>query len=103
MRVNGIGFNTLRTSYHYSSVEISDEKHGIEIVPDSFFGGDWRISKEASRTFGSHWFGRGRGLFLGVKSAVLSVELNYVANAAHPGFKKLKFAKPQTLPLDSRL
>jgi RES domain-containing protein len=56
-----------------------------------------------TRDLGSAWARDGRSVALRVPSAVVPGEFNYLLNAAHPGFAKLKVGRPEAFRFDARL
>ena len=52
---------------------------------------------------GSRWAQRGRTAVLAVPSAVTRLEWNYLVNPAHPAFRHLRIAMPESFRLDPRL
>jgi RES domain-containing protein len=102
MRANGVTFPSIRERYHFSAVDIDPVRYGEE-PPASFYAERWAASKETSQRFGSGWYQERNSLLLGVRSAVLTTERNYLVNALHPAFERMKFSEPLEIPLDPRL
>jgi RES domain-containing protein len=102
-RANGADFGVLRTSYHYVFTEADWTSGDLETVPDTHFEGRWAHSPDRTRQLGSRWFTQRRALYLGVRSAVLAAERNFIINTVHPGFHRLHFSDPADIPLDPRI
>jgi RES domain-containing protein len=103
LRVNAISFEQIRRHHHYCAVDIDLMRKKPMTAPDSFYAGNWALHKPASQKFGGDWYNRNASLCLEVRSAVLSTEVNYIVNTAHPDFHSLVFQKSRPVPLDSRL
>jgi len=58
-------------------------------VTSQYVGDEWVISKSS--------------LILGIPSAVVPIETNYMINPGHPGIDKITIGKPIPLPFDERL
>jgi RES domain-containing protein len=65
----------------------------------------WRKypAPEALAELGSRWAQENRTPILGVPSAVVPQETNYLLNPAHPDFKKIAVGKPEPFSLDLRM
>lgn len=57
----------------------------------------------ALRTIGDRWVAQGRSLALAVPSAIVPLEMNYLINPAHPGFRSVRIDPAQPLEPDPRL
>ena len=57
-------------------------------VTSQYVGDEWVISKSS--------------LILGIPSAVVPIETNYMINPGHPGIDKITIGKPIPLPFDER-
>jgi len=102
LRANEVDFNTLRNAFHFSQCQ-TDLSKSLEIVPNSFYGKNWKVDKLSSQQIGVEWLTSKRTLFLGVRSAVLESETNYLINPLHSLFPKLIFNQPKPILLDERI
>lgn len=102
LKVNEISFRDLRRDYHFLRAEVDLSGKSCERTPSHLYKSGWAHARRPTQEFGSVWFSETRSLFLEVRSAVLP-ESNYVVNAAHPDFARMRFSKAEPLPLDSRL
>jgi RES domain-containing protein len=57
----------------------------------------------ACRAIGDEWVERGNQVVLGVPSAVVPEELNYLINPAHPDTGRIKVVRSRPFSLDQRL
>ncbi len=55
------------------------------------------------RDRGDTWLAKGETLVLGVPSAVIPMEKNYLLNPAHPNMKDIQIGEPQRFQFDMRL
>ena len=102
LKANAISFESIRKSRHYCAVDADPVKSG-HAVAESFYSRDWTLNKRASQQYGADWYNRKSSLCLTVRSAVLSVEWNYLVNTTHPDFPALSFPAPFSIPLDPGL
>jgi RES domain-containing protein len=66
---------------------------------------DWRAypAPDALAQIGTAWTNAGSSAVLGVPSAVIPDERNYLLNPAHRDFPRIKIGVPQPFAFDSRL
>ena len=66
---------------------------------------DWRRTPApaALRTIGRDWIEAGESVLLGVPSAIVPLEYNFVINPRHPDFSRLKVGAPDPFEIDRRL
>jgi len=103
LKANSVSFEAIRKGFHYIKLETDIDSFSIEEVSESFYSGDWAWNKQLTQDFGSEWYKKSRTLILKVRSAVLPTDANFILNAAHTDFSKLKFPKPLEIPLDPRV
>lgn len=74
------------------------------IAPDQL-PADWRdlSARESLQAIGSDWVKRQSSAVLGVPSAVIPGESNYLLNPLHPSFARIEIGKPQDFVTDLRL
>jgi RES domain-containing protein len=72
----------------------------LNALPD-----DWAASipSLSSKAIGDEWVRSSSSLVLEVPSAVVPLEMNYLANPRHPDFDQITIDAPLPLPLDKRL
>lgn len=66
---------------------------------------DWKLEPApgGTRKLGDLWVAKADSVVLGVPSTVISQELNFLLNPAHPDFPKLRTQPPQRFDFDPRL
>jgi RES domain-containing protein len=66
---------------------------------------NWRAQPPPSTTriLGSEWLRSGESCVLGVPSAIVPVENNFVLNPAHPDFSAIEIGEAQTFSFDPRM
>ena len=66
---------------------------------------DWRQQPPPASTqqFGDAWLRQARSAVLAVPSVIVTEEVNYLLNPAHPDFQKIIVAKSSDFLFDSRL
>ncbi len=66
---------------------------------------DWRAypAPEVLADLGTQWVGAGTGAVLGVPSALIPVEWNYLVSPAHPDFAKIRVSSSRPFTFDPRL
>jgi RES domain-containing protein len=77
----------------------------IERLEISQLPADWRDipAPGALAELGDRWFQSRQTVILGVPSAVVLNEYNYLINPSHPDFTHIKLGTPESFNLDSRL
>lgn len=91
--------------FKYVIFRIEFEDRMIEAIPARRLPKGWRIQPPPSFTkrIGDNWVRASRSAVLAVPSVIISDELNYVLNPAHPDFQKIKVGKPNQFSFDARL
>ena|SRR2546428_374842 len=66
---------------------------------------DWWVEPPppSSKQVGDAWVREARSAVLALPSVIVSGELNYLLNPAHPDFKKISIGKREPFAFDSRL
>lgn len=66
---------------------------------------DWReiVARGELQAIGAKWASEGATAVLGVPSAIVPAEWNYLLNPLHPNFNRIKVGKPATVKTDLRL
>jgi len=101
IRRQGVGFNS---DFKTMIIEIPDDLK-IQVIKNENLAAGWREFTDYSKCqpLGNAWFDKGEKPVLKVPSAVLPEEFNYVINAAHPDFKKIKLVETTELIPDERI
>ena len=65
----------------------------------------WRTARgfAATQQLGDEWLATGRALALAVPSVIVPEETNFLLNAAHPAFARLRFGQAAPFVVDPRL
>lgn len=101
IRRKGIGFND---QFAIMAIEVHDSLKITEIDPVKLPDG-WRDYNDYSicQSLGSEWYEKSVTPVLKVPSAVLITNFNYVLNATHPDFAKIKIVHVSPLIPDERI
>ena len=101
IRRQGVGFNS---DFKTMIIEIPEDLKIQTIKAESLPAG-WRKFTDYSKcqSLGNDWFDKGEKPVLKVPSAVLSEEFNFVINATHSDFKKIKLVETADLVPDERI
>jgi RES domain-containing protein len=77
----------------------------VEIVTPKALPPDWRVEPPplSSKAVGDAWVRAARSAVLALPSVIISGELNYLLNPAHPDFKRIFIGKPRRFTFDPRL
>ena len=91
--------------FKYVAIRIEFDTGLIEKAALSELPADWRVEPPppSTKQLGDAWVRAGRSAILAVPSMIISSELNYLLNPAHPGFKKIFVGKPEEFTFDPRL
>ena len=92
--------------YKILTIKIPKSKNLITMIEAKELPKTWRTtsSYKTLRKIGSEWYGKKRSLILGVPSAVIPQEHNYIINTYHPDFEKLvKLEETEDFIWDNRL
>jgi RES domain-containing protein len=101
IRRQGVGFNN---DFQIACIEIPDDAVVKEIpIQDLTAGWDNPYDYVGCQKLAGPWFDNMESLVLKVPSAVLNVCYNYVLNALHPDFNKIKLAAVTPLIPDKRI
>jgi RES domain-containing protein len=88
----------------YSAFEIEFEESLLENMTLADMQEGWDGSPPGiSMRVGAQWLREQRSAVLGVPSAVLPLDRNFVLNPRHPDFGKIRIAEPISFAFDSRL
>lgn len=101
IRRQGVGFNS---DFKTMIIEIPDSLE-IQKIKAGDLPAGWREFTDYSRCqhLGNEWYEKGDEPILKVPSAVLPEEYNYVINAIHPDFKKVRLIETTDLVPDERI
>lgn len=100
--------NMLSSAIRYKilTIDIKDSGNALTLVNPKDLPKTWRTTSayKTLRRIGSEWYGEKSSLILGVPSAVIPQEYNYIINTYHPDFNKMvKLAKTEDFIWDNRL
>lgn len=101
IRRQGVGFNS---DFKTMIIEIPDDLK-IQTIKAENLPTGWREFNDYSKCqpLGNEWFDKAEKPVLKVPSAVLPEEFNYVVNATHPDFRKIKLVETTELVPDERI
>jgi RES domain-containing protein len=101
IRRQGVGFNT---DFKTMIIDIPDDLK-IQTIKAASLSAGWREFTDYSKCqpLGNEWFDKGEKPVLKVPSAVLPEEFNFVINATHSDFKKIKLVETTELIPDERI
>jgi RES domain-containing protein len=91
--------------FKYAAIHIKFNDALVEIVPSKALPSDWRVEPPlpSSQRVGDAWALAARSAVLALPSVIVSGELNFLLNPAHPDFKKIALGKPESFTFDPRL
>lgn len=91
--------------FKYVVIRIKFDARFVEIASFKALPTDWRVEPppQSSQAVGDAWVQEGRSAVLALPSVIVSEELNYILNPAHPDFKRISIGKPQRFTFDPRL
>ncbi len=89
--------------YQIARLEFNDRL--VEILHVNALPSDWRVqpAPPSTRQLGDEWARSLRTPVLGVPSAIIPHEINYLLNPAHPDFQKIIFHRFIDFTFDPRL
>jgi RES domain-containing protein len=89
--------------YKIIRIEFADEL--VEKISAAILPRDWRAEPPPPSTkwIGDAWVRESRCAILAVPSVIISDEVNYMLNPAHPNFKKVALGEPEDFAFDPRL
>lgn len=101
IRRQGVGFNN---DFKIMIIQVPDDII-ISIINDKELKSGWRDSDNyfQCQQLGNEWYEEGKTLLLKVPSAVLPEEFNFVINAIHADYRKVKLVKVANLVPDKRI
>ena len=88
----------------YVAIPLKFDDGLIETFPVKALPADWRTEPPppSTKVIGDHWVKSARSAVLALPS-VITGEMNYLLNPAHPDFKKIRPGKPEPFAFDPRL
>jgi RES domain-containing protein len=91
--------------FKYVAIRIQFDDTLIKKVPLNSLPADWQVEPPppSSKAVGDAWVRHARSALLALPSVIISGELNYLLNPAHPDFKKIVIGKPERFAFDPRL
>jgi len=91
--------------FKYVAIRLEFDTALIEKAAFSELPADWRVEPPppSTKQLGDTWARARRSAILAVPSVVISSELNYLLNPAHPEFKKIAIGRPEEFTFDPRL
>src|SRR2546427_5515645 len=91
--------------FRYVIFRVEFDDRLVEEIPSRSLPRNWRMepAPPSTRRIGDSWVRARRSAVLAVPSVIISGELNYVLNPAHPYFKKISIGKPAAFAFDPRL
>lgn len=91
-------------AFKYVIFQMRFEKSLVEKIPTHKLPNDWRAEPPppSTKTIGDTWIKNPRSAVLAVPS-VITGELNYLLNPAHPNFTKIKITPPEPFLFAPRL
>ena len=91
--------------FKYVAIRIKFDDALVEIVTPKALPPDWRVEPPplSSKAVGDAWVRAARSAVLALPSVIISGELNYLLNPAHPDFKRIFIGKPRRFTFDPRL
>lgn len=89
----------------YSILRCEFDPGMVQPLDPDLLPADWRASPAPAslRLIGDRWLIEQQSLILGVPSAVIPLEHNYLINPAHPEFARLTPGEPEAFLFDPRL
>jgi RES domain-containing protein len=101
IRRQGVGFNN---DFKIMIIQVPDDII-ISIINDKELKSGWRDSDNyfQCQQLGNEWYEEGKTLLLKVPSAVLPEEFNFVINAIHADYRKVKLVEVANLVPDKRI
>jgi len=90
--------------FKYVAFPLRFEEALVEYFPAKSLPADWRLepTPPSTKTIGDHWVKAARSAVLALPS-VITGDINFLLNPAHPDFKKIVLGKPEPFVFDPRL
>lgn len=99
-----LDLRNLPRDYRAIGIYIPDDVPLKILIPAELpLGWDQVPGPESLKILGSSWCAEGRETILGVPSAVIPGEWNYLINPDHPDARRLECSDPAPFPFDNRL
>jgi len=91
--------------FRYVAIRVGFNDALVEIVPSKALPSDWSVEppSPSSQRLGDAWVRAARSAVLALPSVIVSGELNFLLNPAHPDFKKIALGKPESFTFDPQL
>jgi RES domain-containing protein len=91
--------------FSYVAIRVEFDDSLVEEFPRRKLPADWNVSPPppSTQSIGDVWARELRSAVLAVPSVIVSGELNFLLNPAHPDFRKVRIAKPLGFAFDPRL
>lgn len=101
--VNLEDYNTITSKYSYLHLEI--DHNYIDYMSKDKLPHNWNssIPTSSSQSIGDIWIQNNTSLVLGVPSAVIDIEYNFLINPNHADFNSIKIVVSKNFKIDSRL
>jgi RES domain-containing protein len=98
---NAIG---LQANFRTMVIQVPDELR-MKVISKEELITDWHLFQNYPYTqaLGDAWIANGETAVLGVPSAIIAEERNYLLNPAHADFKKIKLLSIEPFAFDSRI
>lgn len=89
----------------YKIIRIEFSEDLVERIATAVLPPDWRAEPppHSTKRIGDPWVRESRSAILAMPSVIISDEVNYVLNPAHPDFKKITISQPQDFVFDPGL
>jgi RES domain-containing protein len=90
--------------FKYVAIPLKFDEALVEYFPAKLLPADWRIepTPPSTKTIGDAWVKAARSAVLALPS-VITGDINFLLNPAHPDFKKIIIGKPEPFVFDPRL
>ena len=91
--------------FNYVALCLKFDDALVEVFPAKTLPADWQTKPPPSsaKAIGDAWVREARSAVLALPGVIISGELNYLINPAHPGFKNISIVKPEPFGFDPRL
>jgi RES domain-containing protein len=91
--------------FKYVAIPVKFDDALVETFPVKSLPPDWQTEPPppSTKLTGDAWVREARSAMLALPSVIISSELNYLINPAHPDFKKLSLGQPEPFAFDPRL
>ena len=91
--------------FKYVGLHIKFDAALVETFSAKALPADWQAEPPppTTKAIGDAWVRESRSAVLALPSVIISDELNYLLNPAHPDFKNITIGKPEPFAFDPRL